>query len=227
MRIGSMYKRKQYNHLGPGAALLACKAISWLSACSVLPPAKPQEITHYRLEPHLATTAAVVTPVAGPVILVGATEANAALNTPRMSYVRDHQTLSYFARSHWVDTPPSMLRPLLTQALENQSGFGAVVQSSGAVGTDLRLDTELLDFAQVFTVKPSEFRIGLRAQLVDVRQRKVLATRTFAVRQPAPTENPLGGAVAASQALEKLLPELADFCAKNAVPVQYAPELVQ
>jgi len=208
---------KQAKCLGLNLWLMIFVVMLLLSACSVLPPVKPKVITYYRLDPQWAAPSAAVVPAGERVILVGTPNANAALNSPRMSYVQRNQTLSYYARSHWVDTPPRMLQSLLTRALESQGSFSAVIQTSGAARAGFRLDTELLEFQQIFITTPSEFHIKMRVQLVDVRQRMVVATQIFEAREPATENNPHGGTVAASRALAKLLPELAEFCARNTI----------
>jgi cholesterol transport system auxiliary component len=104
-----------------------------------------------------------------------------------------------------------MLAPLLVQALEQAGGFRAVVQAPNAVPADLRLDTELVRLQQNFATRPPQVELALRAQLVDVRSRRVLATAEFEEIEPATREDAYGGVVAANRALQRILVRLADF----------------
>ncbi|MFN2308450.1 MAG: ABC-type transport auxiliary lipoprotein family protein [Gammaproteobacteria bacterium] len=192
-------------------ALLVTGLGPLLSACSVLPQAQPVAIERYTLEVRPAQAAQ---PVAGDaVLLVSRPQARADLDTPRMAYRQQDYTLRYFARSRWTDTPPQLLLPGLIEALEASGRFAAVVRVGSAATPQLRLDTELLDFSQDFRSEPSRFQLRLRAQLVDLRTRAVIASRVFEAHQPAPAQTPYGGVQAANAAWQALLPEVIDFCA--------------
>jgi cholesterol transport system auxiliary component len=81
------------------------------------------------------------------------------------------------------------------------------------VSADLRLDSELLSFHQDFTRQPSEMHVTLRAQLIDLGTQRVIASRTFDIRETTPSEDTYGGVLAANRAVAQLLEELATFCA--------------
>jgi cholesterol transport system auxiliary component len=56
-------------------------------------------------------------------------------------------------------------------------------------------------------------RFTLRAQLIDVDARRVLASAEFDETEAAPSDDPYGGVLAANRALGRLLERLAAFCA--------------
>jgi cholesterol transport system auxiliary component len=78
-----------------------------------------------------------------------------------------------------------------------------------------RLDTELVRLQQNFATRPPQVELALRAQLVDVRSRRVLATAEFEEVEATPREDAYGGVVAANRALQRLLARLADFAAEQ------------
>jgi cholesterol transport system auxiliary component len=129
-----------------------------------------------------------------------------------MVYVRQPYELEYFATNRWADTPSRMLGPLLAQGLEQTGTFRAVVQTPSAVPADLRVDTELIRLQQNFSTRPSRVELTLRAELIDVRGKRVLATRLFEEAENAPTDDAYGGVTAANLALGRMLGQLADFC---------------
>ena len=59
-------------------------------------------------------------------------------------------------------------------------------------------------------------RFPLRAPLVDDKTRRVLAWREFDATVPAASDDPYGGVVAANQAVQTVLKDLAAFCAAAA-----------
>jgi cholesterol transport system auxiliary component len=77
---------------------------------------------------------------------------------------------------------------------------------------DLRLDTEIVLLRQSFLATPSRVEFALRAQLVDVPGRRVLATRYVEAGEEAPSDDAPGGVVAANAAVAKALAQVAAFC---------------
>jgi cholesterol transport system auxiliary component len=64
---------------------------------------------------------------------------------------------------------------------------------------------------QQFFSNPSRVRLALRAQLVETKTQSVLGTRSFEVFEPAPTDDPYGGVIAANKATTDLITELAGW----------------
>lgn len=140
--------------------------------------------------------------------------AAAGFDSPRIIYVRETHKLEYFAHSEWVDPPARMLTPLLVAAIENSGAFRAVVRPPSVAGADMWLDTEIVRLQHEFRTQPSRVRFTLRSYLVNDKTRRVLAWREFNAIVPATSEDPYGGVVAANQAVQTVLKELATFCAE-------------
>jgi len=131
-------------------------------------------------------------------------------DTPQIAYQRQPLELEYFLTHRWADTPARMLRPLLAQALE--PAFRAVVPTPGIVAADLRLDTELIQLKQDFTTQPSRIQLVLRAQLIDVKDKRVIAVKQFDESENSATEDAYGGILATNRALQRVLSQLTVFC---------------
>ena len=146
------------------------------------------------------------------VLAVGMPHARPGFDTPRMAYLRQPHELDYFATNRWADTPSRMLAPLLAQSLEQTGGFRAVVQAPGAIPADIRLDTELIRLQQDFQTQPSRIQLTLRAQLIDVAGKRIIAVKLFDATENAASDDAYGGVIAANRLLQRVLGELADFC---------------
>ncbi len=190
-------------------AIAPLAAVALLSACAALPP--PEAMSTYVLDARIAP--ATRKAKGDTVIAVGLPRARPGFDTAQMAYVRRSHEIEYFAKNRWADTPARMLAPLLVQALDQSGGFRAVVQAPGAVSADLRVEVEIVRLLQDFEARPSRVRFTLRAQLIEVGSRRVLATREFDETESAPSDDAYGGVIAANRALERLLGQLADFCA--------------
>jgi cholesterol transport system auxiliary component len=184
-----------------------------LSACSALQAPQTQTPTIYLLE---------APPAAGPeqpkrdlVLAVSPPRAWPGFDTPQMAYVRQPQQLDYFVKNRWADAPSRMLAPILARTLALDGRFLAVVPMPSVVPADLRLDTEIMRLLQDFSTQPSRAQFTVRAQLTDLRSKRVLATREFNEIETASNDDAAGGVSAANRALGRMLRQLADFCAEQ------------
>ena len=179
------------------------------SGCTELQPPRDDATLHVLAAEPLAKAAR---PQRDVVIAVAPPRAWPGFDSPQMAYVQRAYELDYFATNRWADTPPRMLGPLLARALEQTGSFRAVVQAPSTVPADLRLDVEIIRLQQNFAARPSREELGLRAQLTDVRARRVIASRVFEEAESAPSDDPTGGVAAANAALQRLLAQIVDFC---------------
>jgi cholesterol transport system auxiliary component len=91
------------------------------------------------------------------------------------------------------------------------------VLTPGVVPADIRLDTELVQLRQNFETRPSRVELTLHATLIDVRSRRVLATRQFDDAEDAASEDAYGGVVATNRLLQRLLGVLTNYCINESV----------
>ncbi len=148
----------------------------------------------------------------GKTLLVSMPKAAPGFDTPGQVYIRTAYQLEYYSKSQWVDTPARMLLPLLVHRLEVTGQFQAVLSATtSTIASDLRLDTEIVRLQQEFLTYPSQVRLVLRAQLLDMEARKVIATRVFEIVENALSENAEGGLLATNQAVARVLKDLAAF----------------
>ncbi len=196
--------------------LLLLAALFTLSACGALRPTPSQAPTLYLLT---GLPGPVATPAPGavkpplPTLLVTPTRAASGFDSQRIIYVRDDQTLAFFAHSEWVDPPARMLGPLLVAALDHTGAFGPVVLTPAGVSGDLRLDTQIIRLQQNFHNTPSRVQFSLRAYLTDEKTRRVLAWREFSAEANATSDNAQAGVMAANQVVQEVLAQLALFVA--------------
>jgi cholesterol transport system auxiliary component len=188
-----------------------------LQACSVLPRPEVVAVEYFTLDTPAVPT--VQPAPAGPVLLIARPQVRPDLDTPRMAYRQQDYTLRYYARSRWSDVPAQLLLPGLIESFESSGHFAAVLRTGSPATPQLRLDTEILEFSLDFRAQPSRFQLRLRAQLVDLGTRRVLASHAFAIEKPLEAQTPYGGAQAANAAWQALLPELVTFCTAALPPV--------
>lgn len=201
-------KAFQLKFLNVMAVSLSFSMVLLLGGCSPLQPVKSTSLRSYALE---ATFEPAATSSGELTLLVNTPGARSGFDSARMIYLKKPHEIDYFSENQWVDNPARMLAPLLVQALESTAQYRAVVTTRSAVTADLRLDTELVRLQQEFLALPSQVRLTLRVQLIDMRSKAVLATREFDVTEPAPSDDPYGGVLAANRAVKTALQQIADF----------------
>lgn len=197
-----------------GLKIIPFAGLLLLAAC-VGPQGKSQDTATYLLSAALPTKPNNVKSAS--TILVLPMRAHPGFDTSRIAYRREPNRLEYYAFNRWVEAPARMLTPLVTQALEASGAFSAVVQAPASAHTQLRLDTELVNLTQDFSVKPSRLHLMLRAQLTDTGTQAIRASRNFEVQVPAPSEDARGGVEAANRVLPDVLTRLAEWAAQASV----------
>jgi cholesterol transport system auxiliary component len=198
------------------ACILTASLLILLGGCAALRPIPEAPPAFFSLDQatNAGPPAGVQAPDAGATLVVNPPNGSAGFDSQHIIFLRQPHRLEYFAQSEWIDTPARMLGPLIVAAIERQGAFRAVVLAPRSVTGDLELDTEILRLQHEFLEHPSRVHFTLRATLVDTNSQRVLAVDEFDIFTIAPTEDPYGGVLAASQAVTDVLKELASFCAK-------------
>lgn len=198
----------QPGYLRIGALL--CLASVILGGCSLLLPVETTSMNTFALDVQFEP---VATGAGEATLLVSTPTARPGYDSSRMVYINKPHEIDYFSQNQWVDSPARMLTPLLVQALERSAQYRAVVSVRSAVTADLRLDTEIIRLQHEFLTRPSQVHLTVRAQLFDIQEKRVLATREFDVTEVAPGDDPYDGVIAANRAVKIMLLQIADFCA--------------
>lgn len=192
-------------------ATLVIASAAALGACAVF--AAPEAPRYVRLQLTGAEAVIAAAPATAATVLVALPRALPGFGTTHFAYVEEARELRYYGRHEWITEPANMLQPAVVRALESSGAFAAVLSPPSTAVASHRLDLELVALYQDYraTSGSSELVLTVRAQLVSMETRAVVATRTFDYREPAGT-GPVSGAAAADRALARLLEELAAFC---------------
>ena len=218
VRAGACMRTKVSDH--PGRRILrgaASIALALAAGCTALPAPKVEDPVLHVLDAKPAIARAQAT--RDLVLEVSVPRAAPGFDTAALLYVQKPYVLDAFATHRWADAPARMIGPPLTRALEQTGYFRAVVPAPAGVPADLRLDTELVRLQQNFTSRPSRVELSLRFRLLDLRGRRVVASRVVDVDVVAPSDDPDGGVLAANAALANALAQAAAFAVAAAADV--------
>lgn len=189
------------------AALLA-------SGCALLTAPETPRLVQLHIDGAGAEIAAA--PATGRSLLVAPPRPHPGYAGTRFAYIQHDHQLAHYGRHVWADDPGKLIRAALVRALERSGAFAAVIVAPSPANADLRFDLELVTLHQDFRARRgSELVLAMRAQVVDLAARRVVATRSFEFREPAGA-GPLDGAAAADRALARMLEAVTAFAAEAA-----------
>lgn len=209
-----------------------------ITGCNALLSKQPLQTTYYSLARDQPKSPQQLTPINKlklPTLLINMPKANAGFDTRRMMYTRVPHQLEYFAKSEWVDTPARMLQPLLVSAIEKSADFKAVLPKYSTVKSDIRLESEIVQLIQIFHSKASSSKVStskssaskisqvqftLRATLIDNATNTVIARQEFDELTEAKSDDPIGGVLAANQAVNTVLEKVSKFAQEAATTWQ-------
>jgi len=184
-----------------------------LASCTLLPSVQDESDKTYELNTLPLT--ALKKSTHPKILLVTQPQESPMNGTTRMVYTKTPYQVAYFTNNRWVEKPTSMLRKLIIQSLQNTGYFQAVISPMVAGHADLMLNTQLLELRQDFSKYPSQVRLVMAAQLIEMMDNTIIAAREFSVNEIAPQESPYGGVVAANRAVAEMLKQLVSFCTEG------------
>lgn len=199
--------------VGMGSVVLNALWVVLFSGCTLFAPIKidttksvldnvpldlPSEKTH-------SATLLVLVPDATPVYA-----------TTQMAYTTQAYQVAYFSKNEWAGTPAQMIQPLIVTAMSNTHYFSEVLSSPHFGRHTFVLRSEILELKQDFTSEAAMLQLAIRFHLSREATNQVIATKELSVREPMRERNPHAGAVAANEAMAKVLRELASFIIEKA-----------
>jgi cholesterol transport system auxiliary component len=151
-------------------------------------------------------------PDGAPVLVVFDTTANAFYDADALTFSRTPGTRGQYQFARWTERPGKRFASLLRSRLDGQGNW-RVVGASGYVRGDLLLDTELVEFYHDATHSPGVFRLVLRAELINLRQRSLVGRTVFAHDVPLASFDAASAAAAANRATAAVLDDLGAWLA--------------
>lgn len=163
-----------------------------LSGCSIKEvQVKP---SHYTLDP-IVKLERFATPN-NDVVKVARIDGPSGLNTRAILYKKEGAMQPY-KYGNWSEIPSLKLQHLITEALQDQRHFNAVVLGNSMATNNLTLEPLLQNFEEIFEGDTSYVHVSLRFRLVDVKSGEVLASIKLASKKPVTNTNGAAGTVEA------------------------------
>lgn len=160
---------------------LTLASLLLLSSCISIVKSPKEATTTYLLT--LEETAPVTEREPLPLVLyVPRASAPSFLDSTKIVFSRSADTVNAYQYAQWAEPPPARIASLLVQQLEQQGIFKAVTRHTSGTSPDLALNIDLLDFRHDATTTPGTAVLRLRAEIVDTKNSRIVATRLFEER---------------------------------------------
>jgi ABC-type uncharacterized transport system auxiliary subunit len=150
------------------------------------------------------------------VLLVSSGAMPGLYDSDRMVYSADGRSRSYFQFGYWSERPAQSLLMLSQARLVRAQRFREVATSTSGVRGDLLLTLRLDELYLDASAEPGQVKLILVAELIDWRQRTLIARRSFRHMAAVPQRDAFGVAAATSQAVGVMLTELVAWTALSA-----------
>ena len=147
-----------------------------------------------------------------PTLLVLDTTTGGFYDSDQLVFSRSAGTRGQYQFARWTERPGRRFAELLRARLD-QLGRYRVAPAGGVVRGDLMLDTRLIEFYHDATREPGQVRLELRAELVDLKQRRLLGRHTFEQKVPLTTYDAAGAAQASNLAVSCVLDDVSAWLA--------------
>ena len=150
-----------------------------LSACSILQEA--EKLSVYQL-PAVPTARAQATPVDWS-LRVGKPHSGSVLDSVRILVMRESNEISVYQGVRWSDPAPVLLRNRLVDMFIQDGSIRSLSTDDSNLQADLELSGDLRSFQVEYQNGVPVVMIKLDARLVQTSSRRIVAARTFDVRQ--------------------------------------------
>ncbi len=155
-----------------------------LAGCNILPKVS-EPVDLYTLTPK--TTYGGDVPKVDWQLVVEEPVAAAGIDTARIALSHTPFTLEYYADAAWTDNAPAMVQTLLIESFESTGSIVAVGREAIGLRPDYVLKTDLREFQAAYEGSKAipVVVVRMNAKLVEMPQRRIIASNTFEERVPA------------------------------------------
>ena len=186
--------------------------MSFVSACSVFSPVKIATPEKYLLKEVPYVEKHQTHPIT---IAIAPVKGEPLYDRMEMAYATSPYSIDYFTKSEWAESPSKMVQVLLEKSLNNSHYFHGVITLPSYARYHYLLNTEIIDLKQLFVTNGSYYQIKVKVDLIDARNARLIASKTFTTKRSAHENNARGGVIAANHAMADVLRKITRFCIQH------------
>lgn len=186
-----------------------------LAGCELGIPTQGDDRTYFVLEDAAYGSNQNVSFKSDKSLIVRNVDSSSFVSSQRMIFAPNETTRGYYRFAFWVESPTRSLASIIANRLQAEEIFASVVrEGSGTVG-DIQLNSDLLDFYHDVSDRPGSVVVRLRAELIDLRKREIIASKIFESKAEATDYNAAGAADGFNKATAQLVSDLVVWIAQS------------
>ena len=162
--------------IGVGVAVLLAATVA---SCSILPKAETRDV--YVLPSATRATPSTSSPLAWS-LRINTPKASGFLDSNRIAVMPDASRITVYQGARWSDDAAVLVRDRLVDAFRTDGRVALVSNGDANERADRELDGQLRSFQTEYLGSAPSVVIRYDAQVVEVRTRRIMATRSFEVR---------------------------------------------
>ena len=128
--------------------------------------------------------------------------------TDKMHFSYSFNDNGTYQNSQWSNNLGKLLEGVIITALEQSRIFKAVLPYASTVNADYRLEPLIYDFSHHVRGDASYAVVSIQFSLIDIQSGKLLKTKRFSYREPTPTVDARGYAVATNIIMTRMVHDL-------------------
>jgi cholesterol transport system auxiliary component len=136
-----------------------------------------------------------------------------ALDTDRIMVSASGGRISYYGDSAWSDRLPRLVQSRLVEAMQDSGAFKAVLTTQDRVDGEFAVATEIRSFQLDVENGNSSATVAIFCKIVDERHGRVIATREFSARTPAPKDEAAPAVAALQESFNQVTGEMVRWLA--------------
>ncbi len=127
----------------------------------------------------------------------------------KMVYAYNHYERGYYQNAQWSNRIGKLIQGNLIKTLEQRKQFEAVLPMQSSLQEDVRLESVIDDLCHYVTKKGESYVVvSISFSLIDVERGALLKSKHFYYKEPTPTVDASGYAVALNTIMAKLQQDL-------------------
>jgi len=132
-------------------------------------------------------------------------------NSQRILFSSDGVEQGYYQFANWAEPPPKRITAILLDAFEASKIFDSVSFAWNSATADYVLVSELVECLHDTSTEPGKAKVRIRAELVRLSTRELIAQRSFSAEVPVASYDARGSVEAITSAVHTIGFQMLDW----------------
>ncbi len=123
-------------------------------------------------------------------------------------YSDANNTLNSYTFNKWIDTPNMLLQKLFIESINDSNLFKSAISDYSRIRANLELESNIIEFKQVFEDKISYGILKVRFYLIEMRTKNLIDSKDFEYKIKSNSNDAIGAVESLNIAVDNLIQDL-------------------